>query len=86
MAANPLQAVGVLLVIGISDRIEEVAISPGSADILWWAAPGCFDKARVGDARHGISDTLDADRVFPAVSEVVKVFLITHFPQSRNAW
>ena len=57
VAANPSQAVGALLVVRISDCVEEVAIPPGSADILWWAAAGCFDKARVGDARHGISDT-----------------------------
>jgi len=41
---------------------------------LWRAAPGCFDEAWVGNPGHGITDALDADRVFPAVTEIVEVF------------
>ena len=73
LAADPLQPLGVLLVVRIGDRIEDVAVAPGAADILWRAASGCFGEARVGNAGHGISDALDADRVLPAVAEVVEV-------------
>lgn len=59
---------------GIGNGIEELVVAPGATDILWWTASGCFDKARIGDAWHGISDALDTDRVFPAVAEVVEVF------------
>jgi hypothetical protein len=73
VAADPLQPLGVLVVVRIGDRIEEVAVSPGAADILGRAASGGCDEARVGDAGHGISDALDADRVLPAVAEVVEI-------------
>ena len=35
VAANPFQVPGMLLVGRISDGIEELPVSPGSADILW---------------------------------------------------
>jgi hypothetical protein len=64
----------VLLVVWISDRIEELAVSPGAADILWRAASGSIDEAGIDNAGYGVSDALDANRVLPAVAEVVKVF------------
>ena len=73
-AADPLQPLGVLLAVWISDRIEELAVSPGPADIFRWAASDCFDEAGVGDAGDGIGDALDSNRVFPAVAKVVEVF------------
>lgn len=47
VAANPLEALGVLLVVRISDRFKELSVCPGSADILRWAAAGRFDETRV---------------------------------------
>ncbi len=58
---------GVFLVFWIGDRIEEVAVTPGAADILWRAASGCLDETRIDDAGHGVSDAFDADRVLPAI-------------------
>src|SRR5215471_5528319 len=63
-----------LLVVRISDCVEEVVVSPGAADILRRATSGCGDQARIGHAWDGISDALDADRMLPAVAEVVEVF------------
>lgn len=50
LAADPLQRLGVLLVVRIGDGIEELAVSRGAADILRRAAASCFDEARIGDA------------------------------------
>jgi hypothetical protein len=74
LAADPLQALDVLLVFRIRDRIEELAVSPGAADILWWAATDRFDEAWVVNAGRGIGNALDTDGMFPAVTEVVEVF------------
>jgi hypothetical protein len=38
------------LVVWISDRNEELAVSPGAADILWRAASGCIDEAGIDNA------------------------------------
>ena len=70
---SPLQPVDTLLVVRISDCIEEVAISPRPADILWRAASNRFDQTRVGDSGRRIGNPLDADGVFPAVAEVVEI-------------
>jgi hypothetical protein len=48
VAADPFQPLGMFLVARIGDGIEEVAVSPWTADILWRAASGCFNEARVG--------------------------------------
>jgi hypothetical protein len=73
-ASNPLEPFVVLLMAGIGDGIEELAVTPWATNILRRTASGCFDKARVVDAWHGISDALDTDRVLPAIAEVVEVF------------
>jgi hypothetical protein len=36
--------------LGGVDRIEELGIAPGAADIFWTTAPGGLDEARVSDA------------------------------------
>ena len=68
MATGPLQHLGMFLVVWISERIKELAVSPRAADILWRAASGCIDEAGIDNAGNGISD---ANRVLPAVAEVV---------------
>jgi len=50
VVANLLQAFDRLRVVLTSDRIEELAISPGPADILWRAVFGSCGQTRVGDA------------------------------------
>jgi len=62
------------LEVRIGDRVEEVAVSPGAADILGRAAFGCVDQARIGHAGNGISYTFDADGMLPAIAKVVEVF------------
>jgi hypothetical protein len=74
VTAEPLEPLGMFLVVRVSDGLEEVVVSPGAADILGWTASGCFDQAGIGHARDGISDALDADRMLPAVAEVVEIF------------
>lgn len=61
------------LVPGVGDGFEELAVAPRAADILRRAAPSGLDQAGISDARHGVIDTLDPDRVLPAVAEVVEV-------------
>ena len=59
-----------LLMIRIGDRCEEFAVAPGTADILGWATSGSIDETWVGDPWHRVGDALDADGVFPAVTEI----------------
>jgi hypothetical protein len=42
VTADPLHPLGVLLVVRVGDRIEELVVSPGPTDILWRAASGCL--------------------------------------------
>ena len=71
---DPLDHLGMALVLRVGDRREELGIAPRSADVLGRAAPCGVDQERVDEAGHGIRDALDLDRVFPAVAEVVEVF------------
>jgi len=71
--ANPFQLFGVFFMVWISDCIQELAVSPRAADILGRTTPNCFHQARVRDARHRIGEAFNADRVFPAITEVVNV-------------
>ena len=48
VAADPLEPLGMFLMVRISDCIEEVTISSGAPDILGWASSGCVDQARIG--------------------------------------
>ena len=73
-AADLCQGLGMLFVVRIGARFEELAIAPGTADILGWATAGCFDQTRIRDPGRRIGDVLDADGVFPAAAEVVEVF------------
>jgi hypothetical protein len=62
------------VVVRIGVRFEELAVAPGATDVLGRATAGCFDQAWVRDPGLRISGPLDADRVFPAIAEVVEVF------------
>jgi hypothetical protein len=74
VAADPLQSLSVFLMVGISHGIEELTVTLGATDILRRTQSSCFDKTRVSNAGHGISDALDTDRVFPTVAKVVEAF------------
>ena len=63
-----------LLVVWIGDRFEELVVTPGTADILGRTTRGRFDPARIRNAFRGFGNALDADRMFPAVAEIVEVF------------
>lgn len=73
-ATDPCQRFGMLFVVRIGDRFEELAVAPGATDVLGRTAAGCFDQAWVRDPGLRVSDPRDADRVFPAIAEVVEVF------------
>jgi hypothetical protein len=68
-AAVPFRDFGVALVLRVRDRLEEIGISPGAADVFGWTASPGFGQARVCEARHRFGDALDLDRVLPAVAE-----------------
>ena len=38
--ADPFEPVVVLFVVRISDGVEELAVAPGTADVVRWTAPG----------------------------------------------
>ena len=61
------------LMLLVIDRLEEVGIAPGTADVFGRTTPCSLNQARVSKAGHGISNALDLDRVLPAVAKVVEV-------------
>ncbi len=71
--AVPFRDFRVALVLRVRDRLEEIGIPPGTADVFGWTAPPGFGQARVCEARHRLGDALDLDRVLPAVAEIVEV-------------
>lgn len=74
VTSEPFQLFGVILIVWISERIQEVAVSPRATDILGRTASDHLHQARVGESGHGIEDACYADSMFPAVDEVVEVF------------
>ncbi len=73
VSTGPPNDLGVLLMVWIRDRIQELAVAPRTADVLGRAAPMGRKQPRVGDAGHRLHYALDLDRVLPAIPEIVKV-------------
>lgn len=65
---DPCQRFGMLFVVRIGDRFEELAVAQRATDVLGRATAGCFDQAWVRDPGLRVSDPLDANRVFPAIA------------------
>lgn len=61
------------LVLGVGDGLEELGISPGAADVFGRAASDSLDQARIGDTGSGSKQTLDLDRVLPAIAKILEV-------------
>src|SRR5271155_1713817 len=61
------------LVAGIGDGLKELAIAPGTTDVLGRAVALGLDQPRIKDARFGVEQALDLDRVFPAVPEIIEI-------------
>jgi hypothetical protein len=72
--AAPLHALVVAFMIGISECFEELAVAPGSANVLRWATSGRFDQTWIKKPGDRLGDALDPDRVFPAVAKVIEIF------------
>src|SRR5258708_38725661 len=70
---DPILQLGMTLVLWVVDRLEEVGIAPGTADVFGGTAPCSLDQARVRNAGHGIGNALDLDRVLPAIAKIVEV-------------
>jgi hypothetical protein len=73
VAANPFLEFSVSLMSGIADRVEEFGIAPGTANVFWRATCADINQSRIDDAWLRIEETLDLDRVLPAITEVVNV-------------
>ena len=71
VVGDPLFELGVTFVFWIADRLKKFGVAPGTADVFRRAAAGGLDQPRIGDARLGVAEALDLDRVLPAVAEVV---------------
>ena len=60
-SADPFEPLSVLLLVGIGDGVEELAIAPGPANILRRAAPARPNRAGLNHAWHSIGYALTAD-------------------------
>ncbi len=72
---DPCHALGMLFVVWISDRFKEVAVAPGTADVLPVGNVRSLrlDQAWICNSGDRVGDAFDADAVFPAVAEIVEV-------------
>jgi hypothetical protein len=64
---DPIFELGMTFVLGM-DRV-----APGAAHVLGRAASRDLDQARIKNAGYRVDETLDFDRVLPAVAKVVEV-------------
>jgi hypothetical protein len=60
-------------VLGVRQRLEHLGIAPWTADIFGRATSGRLKQARIGYGRIRGGQTLNLDRVLPAVAEVIKI-------------
>jgi hypothetical protein len=65
-ATDPCQRSGMLFVVRIGDRFEELAVAPGATDVLGRAAAGCFGQAWVRDPGLRVSDPPDFGPCVPS--------------------
>src|SRR5690606_25929055 len=72
-SVKPLAPLGVLGVRWVGKDLEQLAIAPGPATVLWWAGAPAIDARRNGGDAAGGKHLLDSDLVIPAVPEVVGV-------------
>ena len=73
VVCEPFFEFAMALMAGIGEGFEELAIAPRTTDVLGRAAALGFDQARIKDARFGIDQAFDLDRVLPAIAEVVEI-------------
>ncbi len=57
-SVDPFGHLGMALVIGIGQNLEQVGVAPRAAAIFWRAAPLGIDQYRVGQPWHSIDDAL----------------------------
>src|SRR5207249_7048753 len=62
-----------LLVLRITDRLQELLVAPDPGNVLWWTGPFASQTAWVGDAWLRREDLFDVDPMLPVVAEVVQV-------------
>jgi hypothetical protein len=63
----------VAFVFRIFDSVKQLGVTPRPSAILRRTAAANLDEARIEHTRFGIGETLDLDRVFPSVAEVIEI-------------
>ena len=69
--ANPFKHAVMLVMIGITDRLDELRIAWVSADVFWGAGALSGDDAWVSRSRLSIGHGFKHDVVLPAIAEIV---------------
>ena len=62
MKVEPFLELAVALVARVCDSLKQLAIAPGTTDVLGWAVPLGLDQAGIKHARFGIDQAFDLDR------------------------
>src|ERR1022692_2179020 len=73
LTTEPFKPLLVLTVFWILDRFEEVAVTPGTATVLWRTGTAAFDASRILDLGFSLQHLLDLNDVIPVVAEIVGV-------------
>src|SRR3954447_20810563 len=58
---------------GVRQHGEKVLVTPGTAAVLWWAVPFPGNTGGVATCRKRPPGSLNQDRMFPVVAEVIGV-------------
>ena len=75
----------VTLVLWIRDGVQELAVAPGTADILRRTTPGALYDAWIDDTLDRRGDAFQHDHAAPAVAVVIKI-LFWEYRGLNRAW
>src|SRR5262249_14427385 len=73
VAAAPFEQFRATLVLWIRDGVQELAVAPGTADVLGRTTPGALYDAWIDDTLNRRGDGFQHDHAAPAVAVVIKI-------------
>ena len=71
--ADPLKRLGVLFILRVAERQQELGVAGWPTHILGWTAALGLEEAGVEDTILGRGETLDPDCQFPAIAKIIEI-------------
>src|ERR1017187_10209077 len=73
IVANPIPQLLMLIVVGVTDSIQEIVKSPDAPTIFRWASELTAGAHRIGRARISSQVLLKDDAVLPSIAKIIRV-------------